>query len=132
MENKISVQAQLDITHYKVEISNTRHTIIADEPEAVGGGDTGPSPDELVAMALSACTSITLRMYAERKGWELGKINVSTTMMRDEVGNQTFERTINFENTPDAATQERLLIVANKCPVHKTLSRGNAINSSII
>jgi putative redox protein len=131
MQNKISVQSVQGDTAYKTVISNGRHEIVADEPVADGGLDSGPTPDELLVMALSACTSITLRMYAGRKGWNLGNIEVAVNMLRHEDGTQTFEREIRFEHAQDAATNERLLIVANKCPVHKTLSHANNITTSI-
>lgn len=131
MQNKISVHAKLGAEQYKTSLTNGTHTIIADEPVTDGGLNTGPSPDELLAMALSACTGITLRMYSTRKNWDLGEINVRTTMTRNEDGTQVFEREITFENKFDEPTTERLLSVANKCPVHKTLSKSNIINSLI-
>ena len=130
MQNNISVQAKLGMRQYQVVLTTANHSLIADEPQSKGGANTGPTPDELVAMALSACTSITLRMYAEHKNWNLGTINVQTTMIRHEDGTQTFERVISVEHQFDEATMTRLLNVANKCPVHKTLSRGNTINST--
>jgi len=131
MQNNISVQAKLGITQYQVVLTSGEHIMYADEPQAKGGNNTGPTPDELLAMALSACTSITLRMYAEHKNWHLGEINVQTNLSRNEDGTQVFEREISFEHSFDEATMARLLNVANKCPVHKTLSRGNTINSTI-
>ena len=82
-------------------------------------------------MALAACTSITLRMYSQRKNWDLGEIAVAVDMQRREDGSAVFERKITFEKKPDAATCERLMIVADKCPVHKTLSHVNTIISSL-
>ncbi len=130
MQNNISVQAKLGMPQYQVVLTTANHSLIADEPQSKGGANTGPTPDELVAMALSACTSITLRMYAEHKNWDLGTINVQTTMIRHEDGTQTFELIISIEHQFDEATMTRLLNVANKCRVHKTLSRGNTINST--
>src|SRR5262245_7469854 len=71
------------------------HRLTADEPVAGGGTDTGPSPYGLVLSGLGACTSITLRMYAERKGWQLGKIQVELRLFKGEGGDR-IERTIHF------------------------------------
>lgn len=131
MQNKISIQAKLGNVQYRTALSNGKHTLLADEPESEGGLATGPTPDELLAMALAACTSITLRMYSQRKNWDLGEIAVAVDMQRQEDGSAVFERKITFEKKPDAATCERLMIVADKCPVHKTLSHVNTIISSL-
>ena len=92
------------------------HQLQADEPPDNGGGDTGPSPYELLLSALAACTSLTLRMYADRKGWELGSIHIDARFSRDECGLENIERTVTFGNvltlTPPLTTTEAEMMQA--------------------
>lgn len=119
---------------YKVEIkSPTGNTIIADEPIDNGGKDIGFSPKELLSASLAACTSATLRMYADRKGWDLTEVKLEITLERDEQTNQTtIERKLHMIGNLDDTQIARLLIVANSCPVHKILSNPIAINTEVI
>ena len=109
---------------YKIEIlSPTGNQVIADEPLEKGGKDLGLSPKELLIAALAACTSATVRMYADRKQWDLQEVNVSVEMERNEEQNKTFiSRKVEFIGDLDTEKRERLLQIANKCPVHKILS----------
>ena len=115
---------------YAQTIRSGRHTLTADEPATVGGTDTGPGPYGLLLAALGACTSITLRMYAERKGWELGRIEVSLRFFRDgDVGR--VERELRFSAPLDDAQRARLLEISEKTPVTLTLKRGTPIHTVI-
>lgn len=110
---------------YRSTVSNGKHQYIVDEPESLGGTDSGLSPDEWLMGALGSCTAITLRMYVDRKGWEVGEIQVKVGMQRTtEAGatNTHFQRIIQCSNTISAEQSERLLSIANACPLHKTLS----------
>lgn len=109
---------------YKVEIqSPSGNLLIADEPLEKGGKDLGLSPKELLIAALAACTSATVRMYAGRKQWDLQQINVAIEMERDDAQNKTFiKRKIELVGDLDEEKRERLLQIAEKCPVHKILS----------
>src|SRR4051812_7983227 len=108
---------------YAQQIRAGHHELAADEPKALGGGDTGPSPYGLVLSGLGACTSITLRMYADRKGWQLGRIDVDLRFERDgDV--ERIERTIAFGAPLDDEQRKRLLEIAEKTPVTKTIKRG--------
>ena len=119
-----------------------RHRLIADEPEAVGGLDSGPSPYGYLSAALGACTVMTLRMYAERKGLAVTRISATVTHgkvhaadclectqeLRGRDGRiDRFERRITIEGDLDAETRARLLEIADRCPVHRTLEAGAVI-----
>ena len=116
---------------YAQEIATTSaHEIKADESTRRGGTNTGPSPFELMLSSLGACTSITLRMYSERKQWNLGTIQVRLRLLKDG-DDQRIERTISFSGALEAGQRERLLEIADKTPVSKTLASGIAIHTSI-
>lgn len=131
MEEIISVKAQLAHSAYKTTLSNGRTEIIADEPPAKGGTDLGPTPHELLAMSLASCTAITLRMYTQTKNWDVGEITVQVDINREE-GVATFNRNIQFTNLISEEMYKRILIIADKCPVHKTLSGVIKIKSEIV
>lgn len=108
---------------YKVVLtSESGNTLIADEPEHLGGQDLGFSPKELLASALAACTSATLKMYAGRKNWDLQKVRISIEL--DYMPNEhktNIRRKLEFVGDLDTAQKDRLLQIANRCPVHKIL-----------
>lgn len=99
------------------------HTIVIDEPVAAGGNDEGPSPTRTVAAALAACTAITCEMYAARKGWELGAVQVEVEATYGENGAMVDATvTLCVPEPLDDEQQRRLLVIAGKCPVHKALA----------
>ena len=100
--------------------------LVADEPQSLGGGNTGPDPFALVAAGLGACTSMTLRMYAERKNWPVEAISVS--VLRTDAG---FERTISLSGPLSDAQLERLLEISEKCPVHRMLEGASTIKTTL-
>jgi uncharacterized OsmC-like protein len=115
------------------DIQIGRHRLVSDEPQAFGGGDLGPSPYELLAAAIGACTSMTLRMYARAKGWPLQR--VITTIRHDKIHARDcaecetkegridrLEREIELEGPLDDVQRKRLLEIAERCPVHRTMS----------
>ena len=97
------------------------HTLRIDEPTAAGGTDTGPSPTRLVAAGLAACTAITIEMYAERKGWDVGAVEVDVDVTYDEFAPLSFAVTLRLPAELSEEQRARLLVVARKCPVHKLL-----------
>lgn len=116
--------------NYRTEILAKQHLVISDEPEELGGGDTGMTPTDLLASALISCTNITLRMYANRKNWLINQI--TTTVEYAKNGSETsFQRTIVIDGTIDESQTARMLLIANKCPVHKILSNASNINTTL-
>ena len=98
------------------------HTLTADEPKDEGGDDTGPSPQELLAASLASCTAITMEMYAQRKGWELGDVSVDVDYEPAQRGSPTrFRMVVNFPKELPEEQRERLMQIGAKCPVHRVL-----------
>lgn len=119
---------------YLTTIQTGEHGFIADEPASEGGTNLGPDPFELLAASLASCTTITLRMYIERKGWQVGKIEttIGINRLKLESGIQTtFNREIKVETLDNNLDFSRLEHVANSCPVHKVLSGSIYINTLI-
>jgi putative redox protein len=111
---------------YLQEVSARRHVLRSDEPLAAGGADAGPTPVELLLSGLGACTATTLRMYAERKGWELGEIHVDVRLL-EEGGAQRIERRIRFGAELADEQRRRLLEIAEKTPVTRMVREGVGI-----
>lgn len=110
---------------YRVDItSDSGHEIIADEPKNVGGENLGMMPTELLIAALAACTSATLRMYADRKEWSLEDVNTDIKLIENKYDDARIIRTIEMTGDLDDKQRDRLLQIANKCPVHKMLKNG--------
>jgi putative redox protein len=116
---------------YQQVVRARKHHFISDEPEEGGGTDTGPAPYDLLLGSLAACTGITLRMYADRKQWTLGRIEIDARFARDEQGNETMTRTIRFSEKLEEAQYQRLAEICEKTPVTKTLKRATAIATTI-
>jgi putative redox protein len=110
-------------THtFQHDIRIREHLLAADEPREAGGDDTAPSPQELLAASLASCTAITIEMYAERKGWDIGPIEVDCQYAPAERGSPTrFELVIRLPEDLDEDQTQRLMTIAAKCPVHRTL-----------
>ena len=106
---------------HDVEVSG--HRLVIDEPEASGGANEGPSPTRIVAAALAACTAITTEMYADRKGWDVGELEVDVEMEYGESSvPRSFVVTLQLPKGLDSEQVERLKVIAGKCPVHRLLS----------
>jgi len=114
---------------YAQHIRARTHQLQADEPANNGGSDSGPAPYELLLAALAACTSLTLRMYAQRKGWQLGRIEVDARFSRDDCGLENIERTVRFDNLLTPEQRQRLAEICEKTPVTKTLRGGTPIHT---
>jgi putative redox protein len=119
-----TVTAVLGDTPYVVKLSDGTHEWLGDEPLESGGGNRGPTPHQLVLSGLGACTAITLRMYAARKGWALADVTVELQLNPDGVpsgGGAEIRRRITLRGELTAEQRERLMQVANACPVARTL-----------
>jgi len=108
---------------YATDITVGSHHLLADEPTDAGGGDTGPGPRDLLLAALGSCTAITLRMYAQRKQWPLQEVAVKLSYAEESTpGTTRIERYITLTGALDQEQRERLLQIANMCPLHKILT----------
>ncbi len=143
-KTKHQVVASLDFDDgFTTEMKVGNHYMTADEPTSYGGNDFGPSPYELVSAGLSACTAMTLQMYAKRKGWHIDNVEVHTTYSKThaldcedcESSNakiDTFHREIKITGNFDDKQMGRLLQIADKCPVHKTLHNETQVITKIV
>jgi putative redox protein len=107
---------------YKHVIKVREHQLLADEPADLGGDDAAPSPQELLAASLASCTAVTMEMYAQRKGWDVGDLEVQVDYAPAERGCPTrFELILRMPAGLTDEQVERLSVIAAKCPVHRTL-----------
>jgi len=108
--------------NFRHAITIRHHRISSDEPAEVGGDDAGPSPQELLAASLASCTAITMEMYAQRKGWDIGGVEVAVEYQPAERGCPTkFDLQLRLPASLAPEQVERLRVIAAKCPVHRTL-----------
>ena len=117
---KVTARRRQGFTH-DVEIQGGHHLVI-DEPEADGGSNAGPSPTRTVGAALAACTAITTEMYADRKGWAIGPVEVDVDVTYRDYAPLSFAVTLRLPKDLSDEQRERLLGVARKCPVHKLIA----------
>ena len=117
---------------YEHEIEMREHRLIADEPQDRGGGDQGPKPTELLAAALASCTAITIEMYADRKEWDLGQVEVAVDFTEATADSPAkFDVEIKTAELDDEQ-RKRVLVIAGKCPVHKAIAADDVeVNDSL-
>jgi len=134
MENKkepvSTIQAQIDRSHYRTVITTNKHSLITDEPLAAGGTDTAPSPLELLLSSLGGCTAITLRMYIDRKMWVVDNIIVNVDLFEID-GAKLIELQLSFKGELSDEQRQRLVQIANACPIHKMLSGKTVIQTNL-
>jgi putative redox protein len=124
METPVNIKwasASIGTDQYKTDITLDNHTLTADEPVDNGGKDLGPSPGDFLRISLASCTAITLRMYANRKGFDISQIEVRVHMEQLD-GKTIFHRQVNITGNFDEHQRKRMLQIANACPVHKILT----------
>lgn len=144
LKTKHQVVASLDAEDgFTTQMKVGNHYMVADEPENFGGNDFGPSPYELVSAGLSACTVMTIQMYAKRKGWLIDNVEVHTSYSKthaqdcencesDSAKIDTFHREIRLTGNLDEKQKTRIMQIADKCPVHKTLHSETQVISTLI
>ena len=112
---------------HEVDLGDGRE-IVVDEPPDAGGTDTGPRPTQLLASSLAGCTAITIELYAERKGWDVDGLEVAVGMRSDAERKPThFAVEVDLPEGLDDEQRRRLMVIAEKCPVHKLLEHGAEI-----
>jgi putative redox protein len=118
---KVTARRRQGFTH-DVEIQGGHHLVI-DEPEVAGGANEGPSPTRTVAAALAACTAITIEMYADRKAWDVGEVQVDVEMeFADNGVPKSFDLTARVSADLTEEQVDRIRTIAGKCPVHRLLA----------
>lgn len=115
----------------KHELKAGKNIVFADVDTATGGEDSAPSPHELLAMSLAACTSLTMRMYGQRKSWDLADSEVTVDIEKTP-GTEIFKRTIKFAAGLDEEQKKKLLDIANHCPIHKALTGKIEIQTEMV
>ena len=125
------VETQFGSGAYDQSITVGSHHLVSDIDASKGGSDGGPSPHEYLAAALASCTGMTLKMYAQRKSWDLQDAIVTVDIERvNDI--EKFKRSIKLVGVVDAEQSQRLLEIANKCPVHKALTGTIEINTELL
>jgi len=117
---------------YAQTISAGKHQLTADEPESNGGTGTGPAPYALLLSALGACTAITLRMYADRKGWTLGAVEVGLQLLKSKDGRERIDREIRVGAALTEEQRTRLAEIAGKTPVTRSITAGVPIATTVV
>ena len=128
-----NIEGSIGTQKYLCTISWRNGTLLMDEPELVGGQNIGPDPFSTFLASLAGCTLSTLRMYIDRKGWDIPEIFISLNLTQSTEGDlvTTISRDISFSSTVSADIKERLLVIADKCPVSKILKNQVLISTTI-
>jgi len=130
-EQGLIIARPTGLGRFQTQLKLRGHNLMADEPVEVGGLGTGPTPYELLSGALAACTAMTLRLYAGRKAWVLPDFEVEVAHSRDGAGGRDrFTRRIAFAGDISDEWRAKMIEIADKCPVHRTLVRGYEIVTS--
>ncbi len=106
---------------HDVDIEEGAHTLVVDEPATAGGTDAGPAPTRLVAAGLASCVAVTMELYAARKGWDIGAVEVEVDVEYDRFAPSSFAVSLRLPSELSEEQRQRLLTIARKCPVHKVI-----------
>jgi len=135
MGTETKIQASIGRTAYTTQINIREHQLTGDEPLEKGGKDQGPSAYELVLAGLASCTTATLRMYADKKDWPVEQIFLDLELMIEKTpeGQVThISRTIRIEGNVDEVQKQRMIEIAEKCPVHRLLMNDVQIKTQLM
>jgi len=130
MADNRTVTATIGRDPFRTELKTSDHTIWSDEPNEAGGKNEGPTPGDLLRMSLASCTAITLRMYADRKKWEVDQIQVTVASEKHKY-KTVFTCSIDVSGNLDEAQRKRFQEIAGLCPVHKLLSNPIEIDTKM-
>jgi len=126
------VKARIGKEKYRMVVETDGQNFVMDEPIGLGGKDLGPDPGELLSASLAACSAATMKMYADRKGWELEEAVVEVDFKKNEATNTTeFSKTISLKGNLDEQQKQKLHEIAGKCPIHRLLTNSIEINSEM-
>ena len=142
LRSESDVLVRLGNEGFTSEVMVRHHSLTADEPASIGGNDFGPTPYELLSASLGACTAMTLQMYARRKKWDLQEVRVHLNHRKDYANDMAeveqasskidhFDRIIELDGELDDTQRAKLLEIADKCPVHRTLHNDVVISTSL-
>ena len=126
MKDTLQVNGTLGDKNFLVEIKTVNHTIKVDEPLSIGGSDSYPNPAQYLLSALASCTAITMKMYANNKGWDVGNIDVDVKLkdvLSEGKSIKKIVKAVKFEKRPDDSQVQRLLTIGSKCPISKILEQ---------
>ena len=128
-----NIEGEIGTQKYLCTIFWRNGKLLMDEPESIGGNDIGPDPFSTFLASLAGCTLSTLRMYIDRKGWDISEIKISLNLYQEtnpEI-ETTISRTISFSGNVSDEQKERLLIIADKCPISKILKNKIIITTTL-
>lgn len=126
------IQASTKKEKYRTAVKTQNHLFVVDEPIEVGGKDLGPTPGQLFASSLATCSSITLKMYADHKGWDLQEVIIDVDFERNKMESKTFvTKQIQLIGNLDDEQKKRLLEIASKCPIHWIMSHPIEIKTEL-
>ena len=125
--------AETGLGKFQIEARMGATTLAMDEPVSAGGLGSGPNPYELIAAAVGACTTMTIRLYANRKGWPLERVRVGVRHNRASLtAKDLFTLDVTLEGPLDAGQRARIMEIAERCPVHLTLARGSEVEARLM
>lgn len=126
-----TIYGEINPANLECEITWQNGTILMDEPKSIGGNDAGPDPYSTLLASLAGCTLATMKLYSNRKEWSFKKISIKLNLFVDKNYDSLIEREISFSDDATEEQKERLLVIANKCPVSRILKGTIEMNSKI-